>query len=145
MVFRHSFRIKAPVKAVADLHRDPQNLKRLTPPPVWVVINRAPERLSDGSDMAFTMWFGPLPIRWKARIEKIEGEGFQDRQLSGPFAYWVHRHSFHALTDNESKIDDQIDFGLRRHLLWGAVGLFMKLTLPLLFFYRRWKTRRLLE
>jgi uncharacterized protein len=145
MVFRRSFRLKAPVEAVADLHRDPKNLPRLTPPPVLVRINNAPKRLSDGSEMTFTMWFGPFPIRWKARIESIDGEGFQDRQLSGPFAHWVHRHSFHALTANESVVEDQIEFGLKKHLLWWVVGLGFKLTLPLLFFYRRWKTRRLLE
>jgi ligand-binding SRPBCC domain-containing protein len=145
MVFYSSFQLKAPVQAVADLHRDPQNLARLTPPPVFVRINQAPERLEDGSEMTFTMWFGPLPIRWKARIERIEGEGFQDRQLSGPFDYWVHRHSFIALTDRVSVVEDQISFGLKRHILWGVVGLFMKLSLPLLFFYRRRKTRSLLE
>jgi ligand-binding SRPBCC domain-containing protein len=145
MVFRHSFRLNVPLQAVVDLHRDPKNLALLTPPPVLVRINHAPQRLSDGSEMAFTMWFGPFPIRWKALIERIEGEGFQDRQLSGPFEYWVHRHSFQDLGDKGTEIQDHIEFSLKKNLFWGTIGFFMRLSLPFLFFYRSWKTRRLLE
>ena len=34
---------------------------------------------------------------------------------------------------------------MRRHLLWGPVGLGMSLNLPVLFAYRQWQTRRLLD
>lgn len=117
----------------------------LTPPLVLVRIHKAPRRLVDGSEMEFTMWLGPLPVRWRAGIERIGGEGFLDRQVSGPFGSWVHRHSFRSLGERETEIQDWIEFSLKRHLLWGPVGLVMGLSLPLLFAYRRWKTRRLLQ
>ncbi len=34
---------------------------------------------------------------------------------------------------------------MRRHPLWGPVGLGMSLNLPVLFAYRQWQTRRLLD
>jgi ligand-binding SRPBCC domain-containing protein len=144
-VFQRSFRIKAPLQTVVEFHRMPGNMAVLTPPPVLVRIHKAPSRLSDGSEMAFTMWLGPLPVHWIASIEKIDGEGFMDRQLSGPFGSWVHHHSFRFIGEHETEIQDRIEFSLKKHLLWGPVGLVMGLSLPLLFAYRRWKTRRLLQ
>ncbi|MEZ4584038.1 MAG: hypothetical protein R3A10_20780 [Caldilineaceae bacterium] len=58
----------------------------ITPPPVIVRVHRAPELLGEGDEMDFTMWLGPLPIRWLARIEQVTPVTFVDRQLRGPFA-----------------------------------------------------------
>ncbi len=95
--------------------------------------------------MAFTLWLGPLPVPWTARIEDVSPTGFVDRQVSGPFAAWRHRHSYRAITPTVTEVVDQIEATLRAHIWWGPIGLGMWLTLPLLFAYRAWKTRRLLE
>ena len=95
--------------------------------------------------MDFTLWFGPLPIRWSASIEDVSQTGFTDRQLSGPFGAWVHRHSFVRLDDETTEVIDAITLRLKPHPLWGPVGLGFVLGLPVLFAFRGWKTRRLLE
>lgn len=95
--------------------------------------------------MDFTLNLGPLPIRWLAQIEQVSESGFTDRQLSGPFASWVHRHSFIHLDEQATEIVDEIHLALKPHLLWGAVGLAFASGLPVLFAFRGWKTRRLLE
>ena len=118
--------------------------------------------------MDFTLWFGPFPLRWVARIEALEAQtpevssrlpqsgrrlglvrgasaGFADRQVRGPFAHWLHRHLFIPLDDQTTAVVDEIELKFRRHPLWGPVGVGMWLSLPFLFAYRARKTRRLLE
>lgn len=149
MIFRRRFEVAAPLAAVEAFHAGPAGLVALTPPPlIFRFAAPPPDPLRPGDELAFTLWAGPLPVRWRARIEALDGPGFQDRQLAGPFDSWVHRHRFRALGDPETgptEVDDEIEARLRRHPLWGPVGLKMWLGLPGLFAYRRWKTRRLLE
>lgn len=143
--YRHSFRVRAPRARVAEFHVGASSLKAITPPLIPMQLHRAPERLRDGDEMRFTLWLGPLPIRWLARVEQVSAGGFVDRQVDGPFAAWVHRHRFLDVDEATTQVVDEIEARLERHLLWGAVGLAMWLGLPLLFAYRGWKTRRLLE
>jgi ligand-binding SRPBCC domain-containing protein len=91
------------------------------------------------------MWAGPLPMRWVAKIGDVSDRGFTDRQVQGPFAFWQHRHGFVPVTEGLTEVVDQVDASVKRHFLWGAVGLAMWIGLPVLFSYRGWKTRRLLE
>lgn len=71
--------------------------------------------------------------------------GFIDRMLEGPFASWEHHHRFVALTPERTAVEDEVEARLRPHPLWGPVAAQMWFSLPLLFAYRKRKTRRLLE
>jgi ligand-binding SRPBCC domain-containing protein len=75
----------------------------------------------------------------------VSESGFTDRQLRGPFAEWVHRHSFAQVDEHTTDVIDQVSLRLKPHLVWGAIGLGFRLGMPVLFAYRAWKTRRLLE
>jgi ligand-binding SRPBCC domain-containing protein len=145
MRYRHSFEVAAPQSAVADFHRNSDSMGAITPPPVIVRVHSAPERLGEGDVMDFTMWLGPLPIRWMARIEQTTTVSFVDRQLSGPFARWKHLHTYVAQGPNKTLVIDQVEAELSDNWWWKAVGMGMWLNLPVLFAYRGWKTRRLLE
>jgi ligand-binding SRPBCC domain-containing protein len=144
MKLRHTFRVRAPLQGVVDFHTQASSLKAITPPVIPMQLHRVPQRMGEGDEMEFTMWMGPLPVRWVARVEDLSSGGFLDRQVRGPFDQWVHRHSFLEVDRETTEVGDQIQARLRRHLLWGPVGLGMWLGLPLLFAYRGWKTRRLL-
>jgi ligand-binding SRPBCC domain-containing protein len=143
--YLHRFEVNAPLAAVADFHAQSASMGAITPPPVLVQVHRAPSRLDDGDEMDFTMWFGPLPVRWLARIEDVGLTGFSDRQLRGPFRHWHHRHSFVPVDEITTVVVDEIELELRSHPWWKLVGLGMWFSLPLLFAYRDWKTRRLIE
>jgi ligand-binding SRPBCC domain-containing protein len=145
MMYRHRFLVHAPLAAVADFHAQSASMGVITPPPVVVRIHRVPARLDDGDEMEFTLWLGPLPVRWLARIEDVSPAGFTDRQLGGPFKHWAHRHAFLPVNETTTAVVDEIKLSLRTHPLWGLVGLGMWLSLPLLFAYRGWKTRQLIQ
>ena len=95
--------------------------------------------------MEFTLWLGPLPLHWLARMEDVSPTGFSDRQLGGPFAEWIHRHTFRAIDDWTTEVLDEIKLRLHRQPVWGLIGAGMRLGLPVLFSYRQYKTRRLLK
>ena len=95
--------------------------------------------------MAFTLWMGPLPVRWQVQVENFHRLGFDDVQLSGPFSSWAHSHRFEAIDDDHTRVVDKITYSIRRHWFWGLVGMAMALGLPLLFWYRGWRTRAALE
>ncbi len=143
-MFAHEFTVAAPRARVARFHREARSLPAITPPPMLVRIQECPAVLSSGDEMRFTLWLGPFPIRWHAVIEAVSDAGFADRQLSGPFAYWVHRHTFIESGEGLTTVRDEIEYAYRRHLVWGLIGRLFVLGLPVLFFYRAWRTRRLL-
>jgi ligand-binding SRPBCC domain-containing protein len=145
MKYQHRFEVNAPLAAVAEFHAQSASMGAITPPPVVVRVHRAPARLDDGDEIDFTMWLGPLPLRWLARIEDVSPTGFTDRQLHGPFRHWVHRHTFTPVDETTTAVVDEIKLELRSNLWWKLVGLGMWLSLPLLFAYRGWKTKRFIQ
>lgn len=145
MKFERSFKVRAPLSSVRDFHSRPAALAALTPPLMSFRLESSPPVLASGDSMTFRIGLGPLRLRWTARIEDAGPQGFTDRQLAGPFAEWVHRHTFEPNPSGGTRLIDSIQARLRLHLLWGPVGLAMWLGLPLLFAFRALKTRRLLE
>jgi ligand-binding SRPBCC domain-containing protein len=144
MKYTHTFRVQAPLEAVAAFHQDPRSMAVITPPPVRTRFHAAPARLVNGAEIRFTLFFGPFPVRWKARIEQVSPAGFVDRQVNGPFRCWEHRHTFVPVSQAITEVRDEVDFHLSRHPFWGLFGLGMWLSLPFLFAFRAWKTRRVL-
>ena len=140
-IFEHRFVVDAPLAAVRDFHRDTSALKRLTPPPTIVQLH-AIEPLAEGSVSTFTLWVGPLPLRWKAVHRDVSDRGFTDVQASGPAARWEHTHSFVPLTDGRTEIREHIEYE-HRPGAWGVVTrlLFSWPSLRAMFAYREWVTR----
>lgn len=143
--YRHSFDVPASLLTVAAFHQNAGSMAAITPPPIIVQIHRAPRQIREGDEMEFTLWLGPLPLRWLARMENVSEHGFIDRQVRGPFAQWTHKHTFISLGDHHTQVVDEVQAVCKNHPLWGLVGLSMWWGLPLLFAYRAWRTRRLLR
>ena len=145
MQFRHVFQVNAPLTAILAFHARSASMGEITPLPIIVRLHHAPETLAEGDEMEFSLWLGPLPVRWSARIENVTPTGFSDRQLTGPFAEWIHSHQFIGMSPTTTKVVDGVTYKLKPNPLWFLVGLGMSLGLPFLFAYRAWKTKRILE
>lgn len=143
---QHSFTVDAPLAAVAAFHRDTNVLPRLTPPPVRVRLGRI-EPLAEGSVSEFTLWFGPLPVRWRAVHSDVDPRrGFTDTQAAGPMRHWRHVHRFEALGPSATRVTERLEYG--HHAGWRGLAsrvLFNRLGLWALFRYRAWAMRRALE
>ena len=145
MRYYHRFIVNAPIAAVAGFHSRPATMGAITPPPIIAQVHEAPAILSEGSVMRFTLWMGPLPLRWRARMSNVGPGGFVDTMERGPFKTWVHQHSFIALDDARTEVIDSLHIEPSDNPFWWLVGHSMMLGLPALFAYRSWRTRRLLE
>ena len=144
MIYQHRFKVNAPLSRVAEFHRRADSMAAITPPPIFVRLQSAPNVLGEGDLMSFTLWFGPLPVHWVASIESVSSHGFTDRQLQGPLNEWVHQHSYKPVDEHTTEVIDEITLRLRTHVFWGLFGLGMRLGLPVLFAFRAWKTKRVL-
>lgn len=141
-VFEYRFRVPASLAAVRAFHGSTSVLRELTPPPMVAQIHEF-GALEDGMVARFTLWFGPIPIRWTARHEGVSEHGFTDVQIAGPMATWRHTHHFRALSDIETEVNEHIEYahppglrGLGTRLLFARTGL------RALFAYRAFVTRR---
>lgn len=145
MIYTHRFTVHAPLADVVTFHQRSDSMGAITPPPIGVQVHYAPPRLREGDQMDFTLWLGPIPLRWVARIEQTTPISFVDRQLRGPFDQWVHLHTFLPLDEQTTAVVDRVEAHLSQHWFWRLVGINMWLGLPILFAYRAWKTRQTLQ
>ena len=128
-IFHYEFEVAAPVEAVAAFHHDTRALRRLTP--AYVQLHRV-DPLADGSISEFTVWFGPIPIRWRALHRDVGPNGFTDIQDAGPLDSWTHTHRFESSGAGSTRVTEHIELripaGVARiagsSLLWlaGAAG-----------------------
>ncbi len=144
--FDYGFTVRAPLAAVAGFHRESQTLQQLTPLPLFVQLHRV-EPLGEGSVADFTLWFGPLPMRWIAVHSEVDAQhGFIDTQRSGPLKFWQHRHHFEAVDAHTTRVSEHVEYA--HYSDWRGLFsliLFNPVAMRLLFFYRSFVTRRTLE
>lgn len=140
--FHHSAKVNASLESVEAFHRDPRNLRRVTPLPMRL---HRHEWTEDTGRMELTVWFGPLPVRWEAGLE-THSDGFIDRQAEGPLEIWDHTHTFASVGPGVTRIDDDIEYTYRAGWRgWVSRLAFAPPALRVLFAYRIWRTRRALE
>lgn len=143
--FVHRFAVRAEASRVREFHFDPRSLERISPPFIPIRFRTLPVQLKQGARLEFTLYLGPLPVHWQARIEEVSESGFVDHQEVGPFRSWIHRHEFIPVGVGQCEVRDSIvaipGTGLRNRL----VCRLMWHGLPVLFAWRQRATRRLLE
>jgi len=106
--FVRSTKIHAPVEKVFAFHEREDALRLLSPafPPVSVI------RKQGGIERGALVELQVGPFVWVAlHTGYRRNRFFQDEQISGPFARWVHRHEFEAIGD-ATLLTDRIDFQL---------------------------------
>jgi ligand-binding SRPBCC domain-containing protein len=147
MNFVKESRIDAPPSAVFAFHERPGALRRLTPPWERVDVVEGGDSIQRGSRVVLRFRFGPLSMRWVAVHTEYEPPHlFADRQESGPFARWYHRHRFLDDGRGGTLLRDEVDFELPLGRVGRALGgAFVKKRLARMFDYRHDATRRAVE
>ena len=138
--FNYEFTVNASLEDVSAFHQDTSALKKLNPPPIIVQLHQV-DPMAEASVSEFTLWMGPIPIRWRAIHSNVGVNGFTDTQDKGPMEYWKHTHSFECIKEQKTRIRETIEYrhpkglgSMFTRLLFGKYGL------TLLFAYRKWAT-----
>jgi ligand-binding SRPBCC domain-containing protein len=147
MQFQKETRIAAAPSEVFAFHESPGALRALTPPGLRLVIREGGNALRPGSKVVLETSFGPLRLRWVAvHTEYDPPHLFADRQESGPFARWYHRHRFLDDGQGGTLLRDEIEFAPPLGLLGRTLmGWYLLRKLERLFEYRHEATRRHVE
>jgi ligand-binding SRPBCC domain-containing protein len=106
--FVRSILIRAPVETVFRFHQRDDALRLLSPafPPLRVI------EKTGGIERGARVVLGIGPIRWVALHTAFEkNRFFVDRQISGPFAEWIHRHEFETVGD-ATRLTDRVNYRL---------------------------------
>jgi ligand-binding SRPBCC domain-containing protein len=145
-VIERSQRVPLPLAEVFAFFADAGNLEAITPQ--WLrfrIVTPRPIAMREGTLIEYRLALHRVPCRWRTRIDTwIPGRRFVDRQLAGPFASWVHTHTF-AAESGGTRIHDHVAYRMPLGPL-GAVAhaLLIGRDLERIFDHRRAAVARLL-
>jgi len=144
---------------VWQLASNPATLAEITPPHYGASVTLQGDVFREGCTVVIAMKpYGiSIPIKWISKIQGLKDTGesreFIDVQVSGPFAYWKHRHLFEAGDKefkgkrnlNDVKIDnggtwiiDEVEYEMPYGLLGTlAEKIFARSQLESMFAYRK--------
>jgi len=107
-VFSKSVIVKAPVETVFGFHEREDALRLLSPPFPPLRVIKKDGGLEPGSRVELKIG----PVRWVALHSAFgKNQFFEDRQIAGPFAKWIHRHEFEPLGGG-TRLTDRVEYQL---------------------------------
>jgi ligand-binding SRPBCC domain-containing protein len=118
---------------------DAGNLEALTPPFLrFGILTPRPIEMRTGALIEYRLVLMGVPLTWLTRIEDWRpGQRFTDIQLRGPYARWIHRHTFVAEAGG-TRVRDEVDYALPLAPFSDPVhALFVRPRLEEIFAYRR--------
>ncbi|MBN8603947.1 MAG: TIGR01777 family oxidoreductase [Planctomycetes bacterium] len=136
------------IEALFRYHALPGAIDRLLPPWQNVQIAKKGASIDVGTEVVLRLGTPiGIPIHWHARHTKLEPSRlFEDIQTSGPMASWTHQHRFESVTDETSRLIDDISYRLPLGSVGALLGdRFFRNELTKMFRYRHATTRDDLE
>jgi ligand-binding SRPBCC domain-containing protein len=139
--------IKASPDAVFRFHESSDALQHLIPPWENMKLVESAGSLQPGSRVVLRGRIGIIPIQWIAiHTEYDPPHLFADRQESGPFAYWHHRHRFLHDGQGGTLLRDEVEYAVPLGVIGRWLGGWLvRRKLEAMFAYRHEKTKSLIE
>ena len=134
------------VDKMMAFHESEDTFGKLVPPPMFGQIREDNRTSITEGDLKFTLWMGPIPIKWHARHQPGPTKtSFADLMVEGPMAYWRHEHIFEAVEGGTALID-RVTISHKPGLQGFLTRLmFDGIPLRILFFYRHLRTKWAVE
>jgi len=101
-----------------------ENLARITPASLdFRFEGDPPAELSVGAEIRYRLKINGVPVKWTTRITEWDPpHRFADLQARGPYAYWLHTHTFAALDDKRTLMRDRVIY----RVPYGILGEFAR-------------------
>ena len=103
----------ANMRRVFDFFSNAQNLELITPKELnFNILSPFPIEMKEGTLIDYRIRLFGISFNWKTLISSWEPERrFVDEQLKGPYAKWIHTHSFET-KENGIMIKDEVCYRL---------------------------------
>lgn len=131
--------VPAPLEHVFAFFSRPENLEKITPAHLhFSILTPSPIKMRVGTSIDYRIRIRGVPRRWRTLISYYDPpHRFVDEQLYGPYAKWVHRHTF-TRVEGGTRITDEVEYAMP----FGMIGrfvhwAFVRWELETIFSYRR--------
>lgn len=114
--------VERPLDETFAFFADAANLEALTPD--WLnfrILTPQPITMTEGTVIDYRIVLYGVSIPWKTRIDAWEPDArFVDRQLSGPYRWWLHEHRF-VPAARGTRVIDHVEYLPRARWVSGAM------------------------
>ena len=138
-ILKRSLELDVPRPDVFQFFSDAANLERITPPELsFKIVTPGKIEMRCGTLIDYRLNLRGLPLKWRTEISVWEPPNqFVDQQLSGPYAQWIHRHTFTAIDRDRTLIEDEVRYRLPLAPLGDLAHFIVKRELAYIFDYRQ--------
>ena len=121
---------------IFDFYADAFNLELLTPSLLrFRVLTPAPIKMAAGIEIDYRLRLHGFPMSWRSRITQWDPpHSFVDEQISGPYLYWHHLHTFTPDRDG-TLVRDVVEYSVLGG--WLTDRLLVRRDLNRIFSYRQ--------
>jgi ligand-binding SRPBCC domain-containing protein len=144
-VLETSDELPLPLDRVFAFFSDAGNLERITPAELkFEITTPQPMTIQQGSMIDYRLRLFGVPFSWRSHIsEWAPPLAFTDEQVRGPYANWIHRHTFEE-TPGGTIIRDRVRYRLPFSPLGDLAFPLVRWQLEQIFSYRQRAVREIL-
>lgn len=143
----YSVELPQPLGVVFAFFSDIANLQRITPPELnFSILTPLPVAMQEGATIDFMLSLMGIPFKWQTEIAAWKPPNmFVDRQIKGPYAEWIHTHTFSAVGNDRTFMEDSVTYALPSQPLGELAYPLVRKQLERIFNYRQETILKLLQ